>query len=174
MITREKKEKIVEELVDAVKDSESIIFTDFSGLGTTEINELKKNLREEGVRYKVTKKSLWPLILKKLGFKDQLDFLNNPGSVSIAYSKNDGIDTAKVIDNFTKSHETFKILGAIIDKVFVGPDKIRALAALPTRKELLARFVFTLNSPRQRFVSVLGVNIRNLVSVISNIKANQE
>lgn len=174
MITREKKGKIMEELTKVIKEKQNIIFTDFSGLTTAKINELKNNLRDKNIRYKVTKKSLWPIVTRKTSLEKQFNFSDHVGSVAIAYGFGEVNEIAKVITDFSNQEKELVILGGIFDNVFVSSEKIKELAKIGSREELMSRFVFILKNPLQSLVGVLGANIRDLVSIISNIKSNQE
>ena len=175
MISREKKEKSVEDLAAIVSESASVIFTDFSGLSTNDLNELKSNLRSENVHYKVTKKSLWPFVMKKAGLNEKvIDFSKHKGSVGIAYSSDEGVGSAKVIAGFIKNHKEFSILGGFMEKLFVSNQKIAEWAELPSREELLSRFVFALSDPIRSFAGVLGGAQRDFVSVINQIKESKE
>ncbi len=173
MISREKKEKTIEDLVEILKTNNSIIFTDFSGLSAPEINELKKDLREKGIIYKVTKKSLWPFVFKKIESEDVSAISEYKGSVGIAYNNDEGVLGAKAVDDFKSRYKEFGVLGGFLGRVFVGPEKILELAKLPGREELLSKFVYVINSPRQNLVGALGANINNLVSVINQIRENK-
>jgi len=170
MISREKKEKLVEELARILKESASVLFADFAGLGTTDLNELKKELRQNEVGFKVTKKSLWPFIFKKAGLAEEPTILNYEGSVAIAYGKNEGIETAKIFKKFAKNHETLKIIGGFFWKEFRDVISVLKLAELPARETLLGMVVGITASPLSSFMGVLKANQRNLVSIISQIK----
>ncbi len=170
MISKEKKKAFVEDVTLILKESKSVIFTDFSGLTTPELNELKNTLREKKINYKVTKKSLWPFILEKVGLVKEVDFSDYKGSIGIAYGSDEGVGVAKAIHNFVKTHKEFSILGGLIDKIFIDSQKIKELAILPSKEELFSKFVFVLSSPLRLFAGVLGANQRNLVSVINQIK----
>ena len=169
MITKEKKKEAVDELSAIIKDNDSVFFTDFSGLSTPELDGLKSKLRELGASYKVSKKSLWPFIMRRAGRED-IDFSNHKGSIGVVYSNEEEAGIAKAIKEFSKKHGQFGIMGGLLKKVFISPERVSYLASLPSYEQLLAMFTSTVNAPRQGLVGVLSANIRNLVSVVSNIK----
>lgn len=175
MISREKKEKSVEDLATIISESGSVIFTDFSGLSTNDLNELKNSLRNENIQYKVTKKSLWPFIMKKVGLDEKIvDFSEHKGSIGITYSSDEGVSSAKVITSFIKKHKNFAILGGFIENLFVESQKIIELSKLPSRKELFSRLVFAISNPTRLFAGVLGAAQRDFVFVINQIKESKE
>ena len=85
-------------------------------------------------------------------------------------STEDETTAARIVNNFAKSHELVKIFGGILEGKYINDDKVKNLANLPTRQELLAKFVGTINAPVSGFVNVLAGNLRNLVGVLNNIK----
>ena len=171
MLTKEKKRQLVDELSDIVRSNSSVIFTDFGGVGTSDLNALKASLREHQVRYKVTKKSLWPFVQSKAGIVDEAAaFPGHKGSLAVAYGGGEGIEAAKVLSSFAKEHETFTILGALLGGDFVGADRVAVLAALPSREELIAKVVYVMNAPLRGLVSVLAGPQRGLVQVLAQIK----
>jgi len=171
MLTKAKKEEQVETLVKIIQEYPTVVFTDFSGLSTSDLNELRGSLREQSISYMATKKSLWPFVHKKASIKEKdLTFENYKGSVGIAYSEGEGTETSKVIVKFAKEHERFSILGALVSGVYVNIDYIKELAALPSREELLAKLVYVMSGPIRNFVSVLKAPQRDFVSVLGQIQ----
>lgn len=179
MLSREKKEKQVEQLTRILAENGAVIFTDFSGLATPEMSALRNKLREEGVRYKVTKKSLWPFVQQKAAeylpteAEDQLAFADHKGSVGIAYSEGEGIEASKVITEFAKEYKSLTVLGGLVQGELLGLERIKALAALPSREELLAQVVYVLNAPMRNLVGVLRGPQRELVQVLSQIQKSK-
>ncbi len=169
MISRDKKEKIVEDLSNLFQSHEGIVFVDFTGLTTSELEELKKNLRTFGGNYKVVKKSLLPFVSKKIGINLNLE--SHKGSLAAAYEKNEGVGIAKALSIFKKSHESLIILGGLLSKVFVPSDKVKELAALPGREELLGKLMYIL-SPASSLVRTLASPIAGLANIINSIKSN--
>lgn len=169
MISREKKSKLIEQLAVVLKESASVIFADFSGLATSELNKLKKELRAHSVRFKVTKKSLWPLVFKKAGLVEEPIVREHPGSVAIAYGPVEGIETAKTLKAFAKSHEALKIVGGFLWGEFHNPATILKVAELPNREVLLGMTAGVIAAPLRSFVGVLRSPLRDLVGVIKSI-----
>lgn len=171
MLTRKQKEQLVEELADKIKRQKSLIITDVTGVGVSEIQDLRRRLRQGGIEYKVAKKSLIDLALKKDPIRQKLsnEVKNLTGTISLAISYEDPIAPAKILDNFSKEHETFKILGGIMEDEVLTIEDIEELAKIPSKNELLAKLINSIKGPISGFVNVLGGNIRNLVGVLNVI-----
>lgn len=172
MITRLQKQQLVESLSKKLSEAKSAVFSDFSGIKVEDINNLRKKLREAGIEYQVAKKNLLKLSFEKAGFKD-FPFSNYKGQVSLAVSRGDEIAPAKILKNFSKTHETFKMLGGILEAKFINSEEVNNLARLPSKEEMLARLAFSVSYPLSGLVGVLQGNIRNLVFVLQNLKANK-
>jgi len=167
MLTKQQKQELIEELTDKLKRQKSLIFTDFRGLKMGEMQELRKNLKEAEIDYKVAKKTLIKLAIEKA--KKEIDTNQFESSVALAFGYKDPIMPAKILDKFTKKHKSLKILGGLMDNKFLTIEEVKELARIPSKNELLARLVSGLKSPISGFVNVLQGNIRNLIGVLSAI-----
>jgi len=144
---------MVKELEGAIKESESLVFVNFHGLKVAEETELRTNLRNQGVSYKVSRKTLLARALagKALGEVPELG-----GEVAIAYSK-DATATPREVYNFQKAHKgLLNILGGIFEGKFVDAAKMMEIATIPSREVLLGKLAFLFKSPMQRLA--LAVN----------------
>ncbi|MFA5247782.1 MAG: 50S ribosomal protein L10 [Patescibacteria group bacterium] len=167
--TRAQKKIILDELSQKIKDAKSIIFTKFEKLPVKENEELRRRIKAEGGEYVVTKKTLLDLTLKSNSLAVDMDSLD--GKVAAVFGYQDEIAPAKVIDTFRKGLEEEKIffLGGILDGKFIPAEMVESLAKLPSKQELLARLVGSLNSPVSGFVNVLAGNLRGLVCCLKAI-----
>jgi len=170
MLTRAKKEQQIQELARIIDESGTVIFTDFGRLSMPEVRELRRELRDNNIHYKASKKSLWPFVQKQADFPaEAIDFTTHPGSVGIAYGPGEGVEASKVLTKFAKTHEHFSILGGIVNKEHIALSSIKALASLPSREELLARLAYVIASPVRNFMQVLAAPQRDFVSVLAKI-----
>lgn len=163
MLTRKQKEQIVEELADKIKRQQSLIFTDVTGINVSEIQDLRRKLRESEIEYRMAKKSLIGLALEKE--KQDIDISNFNGSIALAFGYNDPIMPAKILNSFSK----VKILGGIMENKVLTVDKIKELALIPLKPELLTMFINSLKAPINGFVNVLNGVTRNLIGVLNAI-----
>ena len=147
MLLKSKKEEMIKDLEKAVKDSGSVVFVNFHGLKVGDETVLRRGLREGGVDYKVSRKTLLKRALLKKA-EGEIPLLS--GEVAIAYSK-DEIASSREIYNFQKTHKgILDILGGIFEGKFVGKEKMMEIATIPSREVLLSKIAFLLKSPIQR------------------------
>jgi len=152
MLLKSKKEEMIKGLEKAVKDSGSVVFVNFHGLKVSDETVLRRELRNQGVDYKVSRKTL---LKRALTGKATGEIPELPGEVAVAYSA-DQIAGAREIYNFQKNHKgSLSILGGIFDGKFIDSMKMTEIAMIPGREVLLAQFVNLINSPIQRFAVVL-------------------
>jgi len=168
MLTKKQKQEIVEELADKIKRQQSLIFTDITGVNVSDMQSLRKELRQSEIEYKVAKKSLIDLALNQE--KIDIDISNLDGSLALAFAYNDPIMPAKIIYDFSKKNKNLKILGGIMEDKFLDVDKIKQLALIPLKPELLAMLIGSLKAPINGFVNVLEGGIRNLVGILNAIR----
>jgi len=167
MLTRAQKEELVSDLTEKIKASKSIVFADYSGVKTNDIIELKSRLKKEGTNLRVVKKKLVYLSLKNA--KIDVDVKNMEGQMAITISDNDEIAPARILSKFAKENESLKILGGVLGTKEMDAKAVEALAKLPSKEEMLAQLVGTLNAPISGFVNVLAGNMRGLVNVVKAI-----
>jgi len=115
------------------------------------------------------KKTLFKIALPRT---IELDPRKLEGEIAAAFGYQDEIGLAKILYDFSKKNENLKIAGGIIDGIFFQKEEIISLAKLPSKEQLLAKLVGTINAPIAGFVNALKGNLRNLVYILSNIKAN--
>lgn len=168
-ITRESKENQVAELAEKLKTSKSMVATDFRGLKMEEISELRKSLKKSGSDYKVVKITLLERAAKEAGFEEfeVSAFKGHPLAVSFGYE--DVVAPAKIIFDQAKKNSKLEIVAGLLDGKVLTAGEVKNLAMLPSKEELLARVVGTLNAPISNFVSVLHGNLRSLVYVLDAI-----
>jgi len=153
MLLKSKKEEMIKGLEKAVKDSSSVVFVNFHGLKVGDETMLRRDLRNQGVNYKVSRKTL---LKRALTGKAEGTLPELSGEVAIAYSS-DQVAPAREVYTFQKNHKiTLDILGGIFEGKFVDGTKMNEIAMIPSREVLYAQFVNLINSPLQRFAVVLN------------------
>ena len=143
---RSEKNDFVNNMKDEISNSSSIIVAHYSGLSVLETEDLRKEMRENGAKFKVTKNRLTKLALSDTQFKDIADLFSGP--TAIAYS-DDPIAPAKVAVSFEKKYSNFKIIGGGYDGEKIDKDKINFLATLPSLDGIRAKVISLILSPAQ-------------------------
>lgn len=152
MLTKQKKEEMVKELEGVAKDNKSLVFVNFKGMNVADETILRRDLRNQGVGYKIFRKTLLKLALTG---KAEGEIPELGGEIAIAYSE-DSIASPREIYNFQKTHKGIpSIVGGIFEGKFIGREKMTELAMIPSREVLYAQFVNLINSPIQGLVTVL-------------------
>lgn len=166
-ISRRKKEELVQEVAEKIKDSRSIVYADYRGLSVEEMNQVRSELRKEGIELKVIKRNLFRIAAQEAGAKiDESTIKNHP--IAYAFGK-DEVVPAKTIFNFAKKFENLEMVGGAVNGKSITMNELRALATMPSREEMYAKIVGSLASPLRGIVTVLNGTQRNLVSVLGQI-----
>ena len=167
MQTRQQKEVITGELAEKLKGAKGVVFSDFKGLTMKDMVALRKDLRAEGISLKVVKKTLINIALKEA--KIEADVLKMEGQIAVAISPTDEVAAAKILAKFAKLNDKLKVTGGILEGKVLSTDEVVALSKLPSKQELLAKFVGTINAPVTNFVRVLSGNLSGLVRVLKAV-----
>ena len=141
----EQKKQIVVEIADKFKASQSAVVVDYRGLTVTEVTELRKQLRDAGVEFKVYKNSL----TRRAAEAAELNGLNESltGPNAIAFSTEDVVAPAKILNDFAKKHEALEIKAGVIEGNVATAEDVKALAELPSREGLLSMLLSVLQAP---------------------------
>ncbi|MBT2644498.1 50S ribosomal protein L10 [Bacillus sp. ISL-41] len=141
----EVKKQIVDEIAGKLKESKSTIVVDYRGLTVAEVTELRKELREAGVEFKVYKNSM----TRRAAEAAELAGLNTSltGPNAIAFSTEDVVAPAKILNEFAKKHEALEIKAGVVEGNIVTVEEIKALADLPSREGLLSMLLSVLQAP---------------------------
>ncbi|MBU9720236.1 MULTISPECIES: 50S ribosomal protein L10 [Bacillaceae] len=145
----EKKSQVVDEIASKLQDSQSTIVVDYRGLDVSEVTELRKQLREAGVDFKVYKNTMARRATEKLGLTELDEQLVGP--TAIAFSNEDVVAPAKILNKFAKDHEALEIKAGVIEGRIASLEEIKALAELPSREGLLSMVLSVLQAPIRNF-----------------------
>ncbi|MFA5993328.1 MAG: 50S ribosomal protein L10 [Parcubacteria group bacterium] len=165
--TKQQKEVIVKDLAEKLKNSKAVVFSDYKGLKVKDMTILRRDLRAEGVDLSVVKKTLINIALQDAGIEMDISALE--GQIAIAVSEKDEVAAAKIIAKLAKVNQNLKIVGGILGVKELTAEEVNALAKLPSKEELLAKLVGTLNAPVSGFVNVLAGNLRGLMTALQAI-----
>jgi len=140
-----KKETLVQAAAEKFESAASVVIVDYRGLTVEEVTNLRKQLRDAGVEMKVIKNSILSRAAKKVGL-DGLDEVFT-GPTAIAFSNDDVVAPAKIIDEFAKDAKALEIKGGVIEGKVSSVEQITALAKLPNREGLLSMLLSVLQAP---------------------------
>ena len=169
---RQKKEQVVAELHDKLKRASATILTDFKGMTVAEMDQLRDALAAEKIEYQVVKNTLLRLASQDTDAAALKPLLKDTNAVAIGYL--DPSVPAKILKKFNKSNEKLKIKGGSLGSRLLDFNQVSALAELPSREELLAKLLGTLNAVPTSLVTVLSGVPRAFVSVLAVIKDKKE
>jgi large subunit ribosomal protein L10 len=141
----ETKKVIVDEIADKLKTAKTTVVVDYRGLNVSEVTELRKQLREAGIEFKVYKNSLTRRAAEASELAGLNDALTGPNA--IAFSNEDVVAPAKILNDFAKKHEALEIKAGVIEGNVASLEDIKALAELPSREGLLSMLLSVLQAP---------------------------
>ena len=167
----EQKKAIVKELSEKLKSSCAGVIVSYQGINVEDDTKLRKDLRESGVEYMVTKNTL----LKRAAEAANVEGLDHvlEGSTALAISENDYVVASKILCKFAEDHDFFKIKSGFIDGGVIDSSEVSRLAKLPPREVLIAQTLGALNSPITGFATVLNGTIKGLVVALNAIAEKQ-
>lgn len=165
------KESMVDEIVSQFKDHPNFIITSYMGSSVADLEALRKNLKKASSDYLVVKNSILKVVFDKLKLENEASRIES--GMGIGFSGDDIISTCKVMVNFSKDHDKFKIKGAVVDGKVLEPEKVKILAMLPSKEVLLAQVVGGIKSPITGFVNTLSAVLRKFVYVVDAIKVSK-
>ena len=152
---RELKEQVVAEIVEKVKNAQSIVVCSYSGLTVEQVTNLRKQCRENDVQYCVLKNRLMKLALDQCGITGMDDLLNGPNA--FVFGMKDSVAAPKIVNDFIEKNklESLKITGGVVDNAAADAKTMAVLAKMPSRDEMYATLVGCLQSPISSLVAVL-------------------
>jgi large subunit ribosomal protein L10 len=162
---REEKVQIVEELSQLLSKCSIGILTDYRGLTTAEMTDLRRSLRSSEIKYRVVKNTLARFAAEKAGKSDLVSYFEGP--VAIAFGYGDIVSSAKVLADYVRAQKTtLTIKGGFTGDRLFTPADIESLASLPSTEILLAKIMAGIQSPIYRLVNCLSNPMRGLVGVL--------
>ena len=172
---RSDKNDFVQNLKEELKNSSSVVVAHYAGLSVAKTDNLRKEMRSNGAKFKVTKNRLTKIALTGTPYESIEDLFTGP--TAIAYSS-DPVAPARISVEFEKKFENFKILGGSYEGEKIDNAKINFLATLPSLDQIRAKLLGLLNAPAQKIASITqapGGQLARLISARSEQleKSNQ-
>ena len=152
MLNKEQKKTYISEMTTQFDSVEAVIVTHYQGLNVTQLDDLRKKMREHGIKFKITNNRITKLALEKTKCKDLTNLFKGPTAVALS---EDAITSAKILTKFAKENENLKILGGIMGSDILDVAGVQNVATLPSLEEARAKIVGILSSPAQKIASIL-------------------
>ncbi|OGH92115.1 MAG: 50S ribosomal protein L10 [Candidatus Magasanikbacteria bacterium RIFOXYD2_FULL_39_9] len=162
------KQETIKSLEDGLKSAKAVVFANFQGLKVSEAEELRRECRKNDIKVVAAKKTLVKRACQEMGLTD-VDPKVFSGGVATFMALGDEVSAARIVNNFSKTHEILQVFGGVLEGKFISVAMVKSLANLPSKQELLAKLVGSINAPVSGFVNVLAGNLRGLVGVLNNI-----
>ena len=156
----EMKQGVVSEISEKLQKSVSCVVVDYKGLTVEEVTELRNKFREAGVDYKVYKNTLVRRAAEQVGNMEQFDDVNLVGTNAIAFGYEDPVAPAKIVSEFAKTHPKLELKMGFVEGEFYDSEKLKELAEIPSREELIAKLLGSLKAPVSNFVYLLDAMIK--------------
>ncbi|MBP1970851.1 large subunit ribosomal protein L10 [Virgibacillus natechei] len=148
----EKKKQVVEEITEKFRASQTAVIVDYRGLDVAEVTELRKELRDAGIDFKVYKNTMTRRAVEAA----ELSGLNETlvGPTAVAFSNDDVVAPARIINDFAKTHQELEIKGGVIEGEVASVDQMNELASLPNYEGMVSMLLSVLQAPVRNFAYV--------------------
>ena len=150
----ELKKPVIEEISAAIKDAQSVVLVDYRGLTVEQDTELRKQLREAGINYKVYKNTMMNFAFKGTDCEGLLPYLEGPSALAI--STEDATAPARVLCKFAKTADKLEVKAGIVEGAVYDADGIINISKIPSKEELISRLLGSMQSPITNFARVMN------------------
>lgn len=148
------KKPVVEEISANIKDAASVVLVDYRGLTVEQDTQLRRNLREAGITYKVYKNTMMNFAFKGTDFEGLSEYLEGPSAIAI--STEDATAPARVLSQFAKTAPKLEIKAGVVEGTVYDAKGMAAIADIPSREVLISRLLGSMKSPITNFARVMN------------------
>jgi large subunit ribosomal protein L10 len=166
------KEAVVKEVGDKIKRAATSVLTDYRGLTVHQLAELRRELGDQGIEYKVYKNTLVKRAIEPLEISELADQLNGP--TAIAFGFEDAMAAPKLLTAFAKKNKALSIKGGLLEGRVLDAKAMRAVATLPPKEILLGQLVGLLQSPIRNLAYVLNAPIQGLAIALRQVAEQKQ
>jgi large subunit ribosomal protein L10 len=170
---KEKKQETVKKAEKVIGEAKVAVVTDYRGMTVSDMNKLRRKLKEAGVEYRVVKNNLAAIAAKNAGKEDLGKLLIGPSAVAFGYA--DEVAPARLLTEYIRTTKPpLSIRGGLLQNRVLSPEEVGTLAAMPSREVMVARVVGQMKSPLYMLVTVLNGNLAGLTRVLQARKEQLE
>ena len=171
-MNKNEKADIIAEAKELIENATAIYLTDYSNINVADISDIRNQFRKDGVQYKVIKNTLFKRALDESG---KFEKLSNhlKGMTGFAFASTNPVAPAKIIKKYFDASKKLSLKGCYIETEYFDGSRLNELASLPSKQELIAGILGSLNSPVSGIVGSIGAVIRELVNVVDQISKKQ-
>jgi large subunit ribosomal protein L10 len=167
-MNKNEKAEIIAQAKELIQNSTAVYLTDYAKINVADISDLRNQFRKEGVKYKVFKNTLFKRALVETGkFEKLTDHLE--GMTGFAFASTNPVAPAKIIKKYNDTSQKLPLKACYIETQYYDGSKLAELAALPSKEEVIAGILGSLNSPASGIVGAISAVIRDLVSVVDEV-----
>ena len=170
-MNRTEKEQVVQQLGQRLQETTAAFLADYRGINVEQATNLRRELTQAGVEYRVVKNNLLKLAAQGTPAEGLQAYCQGP--TAIALSGDDPVAPAKILNRYAKDIEAFELKAGVLSGKMMTAADITALADLPSREELLAKALSSMNAPVTNFVGTMAAIPRSLVQVLNAIGQNK-
>jgi len=166
---RTDKSQVISDVVEKITRTKSMFIADFTGITVEEVNELRREFRKANIDYKVVKNTLARKAMENVTGYDSV--VNNiVGPTAIAFSYDDPVVPAKIIKKFREKYQKLNLKVCVIENVVYDGSRLDEIAKLPSRNEMIAGILGSLQAPLSGVIGAVSAVMRDLISVIDAIE----
>ncbi len=169
---RTKKEQVVAELHDRLKDVKLAVLAGYTGMNVAKIESLRNELRKSGTEFRIIKNTLLRIASQDTSVAAFEDYLKGP--LAIILNSGDAVETTKVLVDFARKNSELDIKAGLLDGKLISKDQLRSLSELPSREVLLAKLLSVMVGQQTNLVNVLSAVPRSFVQVLEAYRSKKE
>ena len=162
MMNRDTKKNYIEEMKKVFSSNEAVMIAHYQGLNVVQLDELRKESRENDILFKITKNRITKLAIKETPLKDLEKFFTGPTAAAIS---SDPFLSARILTKFSKSNDKLKIIAGFMEGKIIDQAEVAKIASLPTLKEARANIVGILNASAQKIIGILLAKSKKIANL---------
>jgi large subunit ribosomal protein L10 len=167
-MNKTEKQTIIDELSTALGQTKSVVLMQFSGLKVADVTELRRKVRQTGSQYRVVKNTLaLRAVQNTVVAKLEPEF---KGTTALVYTDEDPIALARVLTDFVKTHPAISFKGGVLENTVLTAAQCQSLAEMPSKEQLMAKFLYLLNAPVARFAGTLRAPLTKLALLLKQLE----